>query len=174
MKKTYVFVDTETDGPAPGLFSMVCFGAVIFDPKRRKPTETFYAKTAPISDRWYAESLAISGFTREQHSGFPDSRLAMVSFNEWLKEHAGENISFISDCLTRDWDFINYYFHLHLNHNPFGYSGRRLSDIIGGMEWNMKTKWKKLKSQIDIHDPVFDAIENAKIFQNLVDAGLQI
>jgi hypothetical protein len=29
---SYVIVDVESDGPVPAEFSMVCFGAVIFDP----------------------------------------------------------------------------------------------------------------------------------------------
>jgi len=30
----YVMVDIESDGPIPGDYSMVCFGAVIVEPKK--------------------------------------------------------------------------------------------------------------------------------------------
>ena len=61
---SYVIVDVESDGPIPAEFSMVCFGAVIFDDLLDK---TFYGKTRPIADRFVPESLAVSGFSREQH-----------------------------------------------------------------------------------------------------------
>jgi hypothetical protein len=31
MHMSYVIVDVESDGPIPADFSMVCFGAVVFD-----------------------------------------------------------------------------------------------------------------------------------------------
>jgi hypothetical protein len=43
---TYVMVDIEADGPIPGDYSMVCFGAVIVKPALER---TFYGKSAPIS-----------------------------------------------------------------------------------------------------------------------------
>ena len=45
----YVVVDVESDGPIPAEFSMVCFGAVIFDDLLDK---TFYGRTRPIADRF--------------------------------------------------------------------------------------------------------------------------
>jgi hypothetical protein len=171
----YVFVDVESDGPCPGenLFSMVCFGAVIFD-KSKGLEETFYGKTAPISNKWFAESLAISGFTREQHEKFESPSTVMQEFDNWVRELAGEKPSFITDNLAYDWCFMNYYLHTFVGINVFGYSGRRLSDIICGFEKDMRTKWKHKKNKIDIHDPVFDAIENAKIFEELVQNGLKL
>jgi hypothetical protein len=51
-----VIVDVESDGPIPAEFSMVCFGAVVFDDRLDK---TFYSRTRPISDRFVAEALAV-------------------------------------------------------------------------------------------------------------------
>jgi len=68
---SYVMVDVESDGPAPGLFSMVCFGAILVTPAL---DQTFYGQLAPISERWIPEALAISGFSREQHAGFRDPK----------------------------------------------------------------------------------------------------
>ena len=55
-------VDIESDGPIPGDYSMVCFGAVVVEPGLEK---TFYGQTKPISGKWIPEALAISGFSRE-------------------------------------------------------------------------------------------------------------
>jgi hypothetical protein len=61
---SYVIVDVESDGPIPAEFSMVCFGAVIFD---EVLNQTFYGRTRPISERFNPAALAVSGFSREQH-----------------------------------------------------------------------------------------------------------
>ncbi|HET6924100.1 MAG TPA: exonuclease, partial [Anaeromyxobacteraceae bacterium] len=66
-----IVVDVEADGPVPGRYSMVCFGAVVVEPSLAK---TFYGRTRPISEEWLPEALAVSGFTREQHRGFEDPR----------------------------------------------------------------------------------------------------
>ena len=52
---SYVVVDVESDGPIPAEYSMVCFGAVVFDEKLDK---SFYGQTHPISDRFVPEALA--------------------------------------------------------------------------------------------------------------------
>ena len=44
---SYFVVDVEADGPIPAEFSMVCFGAVLFDGPLDK---SFYGQTRPISD----------------------------------------------------------------------------------------------------------------------------
>lgn len=59
---SYVMVDVESDGPIPGDYSMVCFGAIIVEPTLEK---TFYGQLNPISEQWKPEALAVSGFSRE-------------------------------------------------------------------------------------------------------------
>src|SRR6266478_3693503 len=82
---SYVVVDVESDGPIPADFSMVCFGAVIFDHLLDK---TFYGRTRPNSDRFVPEALAVSGFSLEQHLSFEEPKPVMESFAVWLEEHA--------------------------------------------------------------------------------------
>ena len=38
---SYIVVDVESDGPAPGIYSMVCFGAIVVEPTLSK---TFYTR----------------------------------------------------------------------------------------------------------------------------------
>src|SRR5438094_9543400 len=56
-------------------------------------------------------------------------------FAAWLKQWTdkGEHVSFVSDNVAYDWQFINYYFWKHLGHNPFGHSGRRIGDFAAGL-----------------------------------------
>ena len=79
-----VSVDIEADGPAPGLYSMVSFGAVIVEAGLQR---TFYAELKPIADIWVPDALAVSGFTREQTMKFPDPRDAMQNFEIWLNKN---------------------------------------------------------------------------------------
>src|SRR5438046_420955 len=105
---SYVVVDVESDGPIPAEFSMVCFGAVVFDDALEK---TFYGRTRPISDPFDPEALAISDFSREQHQSFEEPKPVMESFATWLAEHTRGRPVFVSDNVAFDWQFINYYFH---------------------------------------------------------------
>ena len=89
-----VIVDVESDGPIPAEFSMVCFGAVIFDDSLEK---NFYGRTRPISERFDPEALAVSGFSREQHLGFDDPKAVMENFAAWLEDHVKGRPVFVSD-----------------------------------------------------------------------------
>ena len=60
---SFVIVDVESDGPIPAEYSMVCFGAVLFDDLR----QSFHGQTRPVSDHFVPEALAVSGFSRGQH-----------------------------------------------------------------------------------------------------------
>src|SRR3954471_18913813 len=102
---SYVIVDVESDGPAPAEFSMVCFGAVIFD-----DDASFYGRTRPISEAFVPEALAVSGFTREQHKSFEEPKAVMEDFARWLEKAIKGCPVFVSDNLAFDWQFINYYF----------------------------------------------------------------
>jgi DNA polymerase III epsilon subunit-like protein len=170
---SYVVVDVESDGPIPAEFSMVCFGAVVFDDKLDK---TFYGQTRPISDRFDPEALAISGFSREQHLGFDDPKTAMESFSTWLEQHSKGRPVFVSDNVAFDWQFINYYFHRLLGRNPFGFSGRRIGDLYAGLvkDASKATEWKKYRITAHTHNPVDDARGNAEALRKFKELGLKM
>src|SRR5215475_3319197 len=111
---SFIIVDVESDGPIPAEYSIVCFGAVLFDDPLDK---SFYAQTRPVSDRFVPEALAISGFSREQHLAFDEPKLAMEKFEKWLETHSKGHPVFVSDNVAFDWQFINYYFHRFLGRN---------------------------------------------------------
>jgi hypothetical protein len=155
-------VDVEADGPAPGIYSMVSFGIVKVDMELKT---TFKGIMKPISTKWIPEALAISKITRDQHLDYPEPELAMFEFKKWLIENNtnGRPI-FISDNLAFDWQFINYYSHLYLNENPFGFSGRRIGDLYSGAvkDFFASGRWRKFKKTPHTHDPVDDAMGNAE------------
>ena len=65
----YFMIDVESDGPIPGDYSMVCFGAVIVEPSLSR---TFYGRLRPISERFDPQALAVSGFSRQETLDFPE------------------------------------------------------------------------------------------------------
>ena len=171
---TYIVVDVEADGPIPGKYSMVCFGAVIVEPGLNR---TFYAQTSPISGEYITDALKVSGFSREEHLLFPEPKKAMEDFEKWIKENTKGHVVFISDNPAFDWQWINYYFHSYLERNPFGYSARRIGDLYCGMKNNMglNSEWKKLfrKTKHD-HNPVNDAKGNAEALLAMEKLGLKL
>jgi len=170
---SYVVVDVESDGPIPAEFSMVCFGAVIFDDRLDR---TFYGKTRPVSDRFLPEALAISGFTREQHLAFDDPKSVMENFAAWLERQTEGRPIFVSDNVAYDWQFINYYFHRFAGYNPFGFSGRRIGDLYAGLvkDASKATEWKKYRVTAHTHNPVDDARGNAEALKKFREFGLRI
>lgn len=179
-RETWFVADVEADGSCPGLYSMVSFGAVKLD---RQLVTTCYGVMSPLrhdqgfSDiRWDPEALKVSGTTREQHLRNPDPSFAMNLFARWIDEHSDGRPVFVSDNLAYDWQFINWYFHKYLGHNPFGYSGRRIGDLWAGMhkDASMSSDWKKLRKTQHTHHPVDDARGNAEALLAMVDLGLKI
>ncbi|MBM4075489.1 MAG: exonuclease, partial [Planctomycetes bacterium] len=127
----YVMVDVEADGPIPGDYSMVCFGAVIVEPGLNR---TFYGQLKPISDKFVPEALAVSGFSREQSLQFEEPDLVMQNFRKWLSENCKGRMMFVSDNNGFDWQFSNWYFHHFLGSNPFGFSSTNLGSLYKGMQ----------------------------------------
>lgn len=168
---SWIVVDVEADGQVPGIYNMVCFGAVIVEDGLKK---TFYGETRPMTNKSNPEALAISGFSREEHEGFDDPKEVMEKFRDWVNENSKGKPIFVSDNNGFDWSFINYYFHYHLEENPFGWSSRRIGDLYCGMVKDTFARWKHLRETSHTHNPVDDAKGNAEALLKMRGMGLKI
>jgi hypothetical protein len=169
---SYFMVDIEADGPIPGDYSMVCFGAVRVDPSL---AETFYGQLKPISEKWIPEALAVSGFSRNETLQFEDPALVMRRFAEWLQARSEGRPFFIADNNGFDWQFINWYFHHFLGDNPFGHSSANLGSLYKGMMKDTFVNFKHLRKTEHTHHPVDDARGNAEALLHMKDQmGLKI
>jgi hypothetical protein len=169
---SYVMVDVEADGPAPGLYSLVSIGAVLVTPAL---DQTFYGQLRPITDAWLPDALAVSGFSRAQHDGFDDPRDVMARFAAWLTSHGGRRPIFISDNNGFDWSFVNYYFHRFVGQNPFGHSSQNLGSLYKGVVKDTFANFKHLRTTKHTHHPVDDARGNAEALLRIkADLGLKI
>lgn len=168
----YVMVDIESDGPIPGDYSMICFGAVIVAPALDR---TFYGQLRPISERWIPEALAVSGFSREACLQFDEPAEVMRRFASWIQANAQERPRFISDNNGFDWQFINWYFHHFLGQNPFGFSSTNLGSLYKGLVKDTFASFKHLRRTRHTHHPVDDARGNAEALLHMKDKlGLKI
>ena len=167
----YVMVDIESDGPIPGDFSMVCFGAVIVEPDLNR---TVYGKLKPISEKFIPDALAVSGFTREEHLEFDEPKAVMSDFHDWLKTNCKGRFLFVSDNNGFDWQFINWYFHHFVGANPFGFSSTNLGSLYKGMQKDTFVNFKHLRKTKHTHNPVDDAMGNAEALLKMKEMGLKI
>lgn len=168
---SYISCDVESDGPVQGRNSMICFGAVVVEPTLSK---TFYGKIRPISENYDPETLAISGFSREDHLTFDEPEKVMREFGEWIKKNSVGRPILISDNNGYDAAWINWYFHVYCGENPFGWTSRKIGDLYCGMVNDTFAKWKFLRKTKHSHNPLDDAMGNAEAILKMQDMGLKI
>ena len=154
-----IIVDVEADGPCPGLFSMVSFGAVILSENLDK---TFYGQLRPISEEWIPEALAVSGHSREETLTFRDPTYVMQEFATWIAANSKGRPIFWADNNGFDWQFINYYFHAFYGSNPFGFSSQNINSLYKGITRDLFCSFKHLRKTKHTHHPVDDAKGNAE------------
>jgi DNA polymerase III alpha subunit (gram-positive type) len=162
---SYIMVDVEADGPIPGDYSMISFGAVLVN---QGLTQTFYGQLQPISEKWIPEALAVSGHSREQTLGFDNPKQVMQRFADWLRNVSKGQPRFIADNNGFDWQFINWYFHHFIGVNPFGFSSTNLGSLYKGLEADMFANFKHLRRTKHDHNPVNDAKGNAEALLTLI------
>ena len=169
---TYIMVDIESDGPIPGDYSMISFGAVVVQDGLEK---TFYGQLRPISEQWIPEALAVSGHSREETLTFDDPQKVMENFAVWLEENSKGRPRFISDNNGFDWMFICWYFHHFTGGNPFGHSSQNLGSLYKGLINDTFKNFKHLRKTTHTHHPVDDAKGNAEALLTMKkELGLKI
>ena len=161
---SYIMVDIESDGPIPGDYSMISFGAVVVEGSLEK---TFYGRLKPISEQWIPQALEVSGHTREETLTFDDPKQVMEDFADWIKENSDGRPVFISDNNGFDWMFICWYFHHFTESNPFGHSSQNLGSLYKGVVKDMFKNFKHLRKTEHTHHPVDDAKGNAEALLTL-------
>ncbi|RYY95465.1 MAG: exonuclease [Chitinophagaceae bacterium] len=155
----YIMVDVEADGPIPGPYSMISFGAVLV---QAPLDQKFYGQLRPISEEYIPEALAVSGHAREETLRFDDPQEVMTRFAAWIKEVAPKGRPrFVSDN-GFDWMFVCWYFHRFTGANPFGHSSMNLGSLYKGCVQDTFKNFKHLRRTVHDHHPVNDATGNAE------------
>jgi len=170
----YIMVDVESDGPIPGDYSMISFGAVVVEEGLAR---TFYGRLRPVSDKFDPEALAVSGHSRAEVMQFEEPAVVMQRFKEWIDGVSKERPFFISDNNGFDWMFICWYFHHFIGENPFGHSSQNLGSMYKGLVKDTFKNFKHLRKTKHTHHPVDDAKGNAEallVMKNEMGLGIKL
>lgn len=155
----WIFVDVEASGMSPARGIMTEFGAV-----HEGSRETFHGvlyegeldpenPAKPIVGNKVASEMEVS-----------------TNFCVWLEKVCGKDRPiFVSDNPAYDFMWIACMFDAAGFNNPFGHSGRRISDFWAGLQhnWGETQSWKGFRKTVHDHNPVNDAMGNVEAFQEL-------
>ncbi len=120
--KNLIFVDCEATGPCPGLGELTEFGAVDYTSRQSFHGVLFASRPSAVNP-------ALS----ERTGAAFDLVIVFGDFAAWLISVTKGRPIFVSDNPAYDFQWINYGFHHALGRNPFGHSGRRISDFYAGL-----------------------------------------
>lgn len=181
----YLSVDVEADGPIPGPYSMISFGAAVCGRHDDsgfhavEPTlDTFYRQLRPISDEFDVEALAVSGLDRDMllASG-ADPEEAMADFVAWVELVSGSaKPVVVAYPACYDWMFLYWYLIRFAGHSPFGHSGcldmksLYATKAVVPIAFVGKRSMPKhlLPDRPHTHHALDDAIEQGELFANLM------
>lgn len=174
----YVSTDIETDGPAPGINSMLSFGSAAYLADKTV-VDTFSANLETLPDtvanektmQWWKTQPDAWKACRE--NCLPAAQ-AMQSYCDWLKALPGRPI-FVGYPVGFDFPFIQYYLQHFADENPFGFATIDIrSFVMGsrGKEYRKSGKQYLPKRVFDdlphTHVALDDALEQGALFCNLL------
>jgi hypothetical protein len=183
----YFSADVETDGPIPGLFSILSFAMVYagsFDGKRFERPRTYewtlYKELKPISENFQEEALRINGLDRARLCLEGESpQTAMAEACRWVKDKAGRaKPVLVAYPLSFDWTWLYWYFiRFSPDGSPFDYS--RCFDIKTALAVKAAIPISEagrsrlipslLPKHQHTHHALDDAIAQAEIFANVFE-----
>jgi hypothetical protein len=182
----YVSADVETDGPIPGLHSLLSFGlavAGVFDGAvftRREPTaDTFYRELRPTGRSFEPEALAASGLDRgELVRRGADPATAMAEAAAWVARVCADGRPvLVAYPAVFDFPWLYRYFVTFTGSCPFGFSGcldmKTMYAVKAGVPVALAVKSRMpatvRPSRPHTHHALDDAIEQADLFANLME-----
>lgn len=170
-----VFVDCEAYGNSPVTGRLTEFGAVAYlghdVPTERLPTFHGVLLLSEPDPSHPAVPLRRDDVSDASYQVI-EARV-FREFHEWLTSVRREGYTFVSDNVAFDWQWINCGFWRGHGQNPFGHSGRRISDFYAGLvgDWQNTQKWKRLRITAHDHNPVHDALGNVEAYRRMVVGG---
>ncbi len=157
-----VFVDCEARGQSPVKGVLTEFGCVHFSSRK-----TFYGQLFESTPDPANPAIPIPGARLR-----PDRDVALA-LGMWLQLTLpkGTRPIFVSDNPAYDWQWISGMFDRADLDNPFGHSGRRISDFYAGLmgKFAETQGWKGLRVTVHDHNPVNDAMGNVEAFARLLE-----
>jgi DNA polymerase III alpha subunit (gram-positive type) len=170
----YVVVDIETDGPIPGMNSMLSLAAVATTAK--KEVDTFYRKLEPLEsaeqdqktmDWWKTEPEA----WQEATSDAKPAKDVIIELCDWL-DKLGKNPIFVAHPISFDYPIVRWYLSKFAAKNPFATTGAwtalDLSSFIAG-KYNLSLNNSRRPNlpetlKVGMPDHTHNALDDARGF----------
>jgi DNA polymerase III alpha subunit (gram-positive type) len=183
MPEIYVSTDVETDGPIPGLNSMLSFGSAAYLADKtliatfEANLETLpEAQPNPQTMAWWKTQQEAWLACRENLQA-PEK--AMRQYLGWLKHLPGKPV-FVSYPVAFDFMFVYYYLIRFAGESPFSHSALDIKTYAMAMmkkDYRESTKRNMPKQWFDrlphTHKALDDAIEQGALFCNMLQENLK-
>lgn len=183
MPEIYVSTDVETDGPVPGLNSMLSFGSAAYLADKTL-ISTFEAnlETLPEAqpnpqtmDWWKTQEEA----WRACRENLQAPEKALHQYLIWLKNLPGKPV-FVGYPVAFDFMFMCFYLTRFTGENPFSYSALDIKTYAMAMlkrDYRRTVKCTMPKHWFDdlphTHKALDDAIEQGALFCNMLQENLK-
>lgn len=178
MKEIYVSTDVETDGPIPGVYSMLSIGSAAFLPDKTLVSgftanlETLPEATEhPDTMKWW-RSQPEAWQAARQNTQSPAQ--VMKNYVAWLKALPGEPV-FVAYPAAFDFMFVCWYLNRFTGENPFGWYALDIKtyamavlqiDFLDAVKRNMPRRW--FDNLPYTHKAMDDAMSQGALFCNLL------
>lgn len=157
----YIFVDVEALGTSPVNGTMTEFGCVNYRNRATFHGILFEGTPDPTNPAVPVVGKRVAS----------DLQVAQ-KFSTWLKEQTkNDRPIFVSDNVAYDWQWISGMFDRAGMTNPFGHSGRRISDFWAGLnaKFTETQSWKHFRQIPHDHNPVNDSMGNVEAFEKIME-----
>lgn len=176
MTETYVSTDIETDGPIPGVNSMLSLGSVAFDAAGREIAAFSInldalpgAAPSPGTMAWWQTQPEAWAAARRDPV---EAGAAMRRYLDWVEGLPGQPV-FVAYPLLFDMMFVYWYLIRFCGRSPFSFSGIDIKTLayaaMGSESYrdaskkNMPSHWLPSTSSLS-HVAVEDAREQGRLF----------
>ena len=173
--EVYVSTDIETDGPIPGVYSMLSLASAAFTGEGER-LETFSANLLPLDGAtthpetmkfWRSEPAAWSALQTDRLA----AGVGMVNYRDWVNALPGRPV-FVAYPVGFDFTFVHWYLHRFTGGNPFSHSAldmKTLAMVLLGTGYrdSSKRSWPERWLPDDLshtHVALDDAIEQGVEF----------
>jgi hypothetical protein len=189
----YISLDVEASGPVPGMYSLLAIGAcaIVDDGSEARLLEgaehEFKVLLKPLPGAGIdQEALKYAGglVPEELERTGVEPRSAFLALNEWVERvrtNVGANRAhFLAHAASFDWMYVRWYYELLGVVCPFGFAGVDIKAYamgalgIGWEETSKETLGRRAGLEavdpLRLHDPLYDAHYQARMFAALVTA----
>lgn len=175
----YISVDIESNGPIPGVYSMLSLGAAAYSLENNTPISTFEINISPLKDAIECpKTMEFWANNREAYekitTGQVNPKIAMNMYLKWLK-HLRSKLVFVGYPASFDFMFSHWYLIKFTNEDPMGFQALDLKTMAMCLlnkqfrhttKRNMPKEWFIGSPKHD-HTPLNDAIGQGTMFINM-------